>query len=270
MHSASRGSFRAALRALAEVLRADIDPQAVADEVFAVTALLDRSSALRRVLADPSRGGDAKRDLVDRVLGGKVNGEVLHVVKEAVSGRWSQARDLTDCLEVLAVDAQFAAAARHGRLDQAEDDLFRFERFVAGNEGLRTAFADRAAPAAARADLATRLLADRTGPEVITLVRQAVLAPRGRSLTATITEFLDVAARRRDRQSAVVTSAIPLDHTQRQRLATALERIYGHAVQVNVVVDPDVVGGIHVRVGDEVVDGTIVRRIEDARRAMGG
>ena len=83
-------------------------------------------------------------------------------------------------------------------------------------------------------------------------------------------QYVAAVARRREQLTAVVTAAVPLDDTQRHRLAQALSGIYGKPVQVNVILDPEVVGGIRVQVGSEVVDGTILRRLEEARRLLAG
>jgi F-type H+-transporting ATPase subunit delta len=97
-----------------------------------------------------------------------------------------------------------------------------------------------------------------------------VLAPRGRRLDQTIDEYLLRAAARRKQLTAVVTAVAPLSMDQQTRLRAVLARIYGKAVLLQVVVDPEVIGGIRIRVGDEVVDGTVLRRLDEARRHMAG
>ena len=82
-------------------------------------------------------------------------------------------------------------------------------------------------------------------------------------------EFLEIAATRREQQTATVISAVPLGEQERARLAAGLSAIYGGKVHVNTVVDPRVLGGIKVEIGDEVIDGTVIRKLDAARRAMG-
>jgi F-type H+-transporting ATPase subunit delta len=103
----------------------------------------------------------------------------------------------------------------------------------------------------------------------VTLANQAVTAPRGRRFDRTIEIYLDVAASRREQQTATVTSAVPLTDDDRNRLATGLSAIYGGKVHVNTVVDPRVMGGVKVEIGDEIIDGTVIRKLDAARRAMG-
>jgi len=107
-------------------------------------------------------------------------------------------------------------------------------------------------------------------PETWRLVRRAVQAPRGLNRDTALGGYGQVAAHRRDQLVAHVVAALPLDEAQRGRLEEALRRAYGKAVHLNVDVDPDVLGGIRVEIGDEVLDGTVVRRLDDARRRLAG
>jgi F-type H+-transporting ATPase subunit delta len=177
---------------------------------------------------------------------------------------------MTDALEDLGADAVLAAAEQEGRLDRVEDELFRFERLVAADQGLRDALINQDASTANKAALVSRLLDGKVAPEAVRLARQAVLAPRGRRFPQVIKEYLRLAARRREQLTAVVTSAIALDAAQHARLRAALSGLYGRPVFVTAVVNPELLGGVHVRIGDDVVDGTVARRLEDARRAMEG
>ncbi len=258
-------------RAVDRVLGRTVDRQQLGEDLFAATSAIDGAIALRRAVADPSRPGDAKAQLVERLFGGKVGDDALDLLKTAVSQRWSEERDLTDTLESLAVASVVAAAEADGRADQMEDDLFRFERIVAGNPGLRDALTDRRADAGSKERLVESLLEGKANPEALRLVRQAVLAPRGRRFDRVLDRYLAIAATRRDQLAATVTTAVALDEGQRERLASALSSYYnGKPVHLSIVVDPAVIGGIRVQIGDDVVDGTILRRLEAARRHLGG
>jgi F-type H+-transporting ATPase subunit delta len=97
-----------------------------------------------------------------------------------------------------------------------------------------------------------------------------VTEPRGRSLESNLEALAGAAAARRQREVATVTSATPLTEQHRERLAAALAAQLGHHVQLNVVVDPGVVGGLRVSVGDEVIDGTLANRLDEAQRRIAG
>lgn len=269
MQGVSRGSQAHVRVALQSALDSGADWARLSDDLFNFVAVMDSSHMLRRALGDPSRSGDGKRALAARLLEGKSELATVEVVSESVAQRWSNEKDLPAALEEAAVEAQVAMAQAAGRADDVEEQLFRFERTVAGTPALREALSDRRLPVERKLDVVQQLLADKAHPETIRLARQAVAAPRGRRFAQTIEFYLDVAERRRQQLSAVVTVATSLTAEQHDRLAAALGRIYLTPVLLNVVLDPLVIGGIRVQIGDEVVDGTIVRRLDEARRLMG-
>ena len=205
-----------------------------------------------------------------RVLGEQVGSAAVDVVVWAVRSRWSAPRELVDAVELLAVEAVAAAAEKARRLDTVEDELFRISRIVAGAPELRIALADLAAPVENRAALIEGLLGDQVAEETGRLVRQAVVAPRGRTFDRAVEVYGQVAADLRSRLIATVTATVPLTEEQRGRLAAALRRIYGSELHLNVQLDPELVGGIRVEIGDEVIDGTMVARLDEARRRLVG
>ncbi|MBT2675123.1 F0F1 ATP synthase subunit delta [Streptomyces sp. SD31] len=267
------GASREALAAARERLDAltdntSVDAAKLADELAAVTALLDREVSLRRVLTDPAQAGEAKAELAQRLLAGQVSGEAADLLAGMVRSRWSQSRDLVDALEELAATADLTAAQKAGTLDDVEDELFRFGRIVASNTGLRAALTDRSATTSAKGELLRSLLGGRAKATTERLVTRLVTAPRGRSLESGLESLSKLAAERRERMVAVVTSAVPLSGPQKQRLGAALAKLYGRQMHLNLDVDPEVLGGIRVQVGDEVINGSLADRIEDAGRRL--
>ncbi len=269
MQGSSRAAAAASRDAFTGALAAGADRSRLAEELFAVVGVLDGSANLRRALGDPSREGADKAALAERLFGGKVGAETLVVVKGVVNQRWSNERDLPDIIETYAVETIVAEAETSDRADRVEDELFRFERIVAADSSLRGALTDLTAPADRRGQLVSTLLEGKVAPETLTLALQAVTAPRGRRFDRTVETYLDIAASRRDQQTATVTSAVPLSDDDRARLAAGLSAIYGGKVHVNAVVDPRVMGGVKVEIGDEIIDGTVIRKLDAARRAMG-
>lgn len=269
MQGVSRGALKTARETLHRVLDSGVDWGRLSADLFGVVDVLDGHAALRRALGDPSRETEAKQDLVARLFGGKIDDGSLEVLKEASGSRWSTERDFSDAVEELAVETQFAMADAAARADDVEEQLFRFERTVAGHGDLRDRLDDRRSEAGDKATLVRRLVDGKVHPEAEALLVRAASAPRGRRFAKTIEEYLAVGERLRDQFSALVTVAGPLSQEQQERLARALERIYERRVLLQIVVDESVLGGIRVQVGDEVVDGTVLRRLEGARRAMG-
>ncbi len=268
-----RGVSRASLGTARDNLRAlerDADLSTLAGELFGMAALIDAEPRLRRSLSDPSRSGEDRAALVDAVLAGRLSGLTLDVVRGLARSHWSTARDLADATELLAVEAAVAAAEQGGRLEALEDELFRAGRVITGSPQLRSALVDRTIPLERKRRLVEALLASKVQAETLLLVDQAVTHPRGRALERVLDEYGTVVAQRRERLVARVSAAVPLTEQQRARLGATLARIYGHAVQLEVEVDPEVVGGIRVVVGEEVVDGTIASRLDDARRRLAG
>ncbi|WP_326810645.1 F0F1 ATP synthase subunit delta [Streptomyces scopuliridis] len=269
------GASREALAAARERLDAltdstSVDAAKLAEELAAVTALLDREVSLRRVLTDPAQAGEAKAELAGRLLSGQVGGPAADLVSGMVRSRWSQPRDLVDSVEELSATAELTAAQQAGSLDNVEDELFRFGRIVESSPALRAALTDRSATTTAKTGLLNGLLGGRANPATERLVVRLVTRPRGRSLEAGLETLSRLAAARRDRLVAVVTSAVPLSDGQKQRLGAALARLYGHPMHLNLDVDPEVLGGISVRVGDEVINGTVADRLEEAERRLAG
>jgi len=266
------GTSRASLAEVEERLEPlTASPQAavaLGDELFAVAGLLASQPVLRRALADPSRPADARSGLATSVLSGKVSDATSGLVAAVAAARWSSPADLGDAVEQLAVQAIVTAAEREGHLDELEDELFRFGRIVASQPELRIALTNPFASADRKRQLLTQLLTGKVTPEALRLITEAAASPLGRTLDVSLEEYARLAARRRERLVAEVHVSAPLSTEQRSRLAAALAQAYGHQVHLNVVLDPKVGGGLTVRVGDELIDGSIATRLAEARRRL--
>ena len=161
-----------------------------------------------------------------------------------VRSRWSASRDLVDALEELADSADLVAAQRDGSSGRRGGRALplRPDRGLAA-ASCAPRSADRA-PASAKTALLHTLLGGRAEPATERLVTRLVTAPRGRSLEGGLESLSKLAAARRDRMVAVVTSAVPLSDRQKQRLGAALAKLYGRRVHLNLDVDPEVLGGV--------------------------
>lgn len=271
MDSAFRRSYHGVREALDELLASPergLDLSRAAEEVWSVARVVDGNAVLRRNLADPSRDGADKAALAERLLSGKVGAGALHLARAAAAQRWSHPGDLVTALERVGVECVLAHAESQNRLPQVEDELFRFGRIIQGAPELQAALGDRRAKPAAKATLVERLLSVKAAPETVSLARQAVAGLRGRRVERALAAYLEQAADRQQQVTATVVSAVPLSPEQHDRLVDALTRQYGRQVHTNVVIDEDVVGGIRVEIGDEVIDGTVSQRLAEARRRM--
>lgn len=269
------GSTRQSTAAARERLEAltdntSVDLAALSSDLLDVTRVLDREVSLRRILTDPTTPGQAKADLVANLFTGKVGAETVDLLSGMVRSRWSAGRDLSDATEQLAAVALIIGADRANELDDVEDELFRFGRVVAGNAPLRSALTDSAASSSAKAELVRNLLGGKAKAVTVSLVTALVTQPRGRSLESGLDEYARLAAGRRGRVVALVTTAVPMSDTQKERLAASLATLAGHPVHLNLDVDPAVLGGVRVQIGDEIIEGTIAGRLDSANRSLAG
>jgi F-type H+-transporting ATPase subunit delta len=162
-------------------------------------------------------------------------------------------------------EAMFNVARSESHMAEVEDELFRFARALEGNDELRNALTDATIPVSRRQQIVEDLLGGRANPVTVSLVSMAVGTGRGRDLPAIIDLLVRMSAAEADREVAEVRSAIDLDDEQRRRLAEALERATGKSVEVKVIVDPTVMGGVVATVGDTVIDGSVKTRLEQLK-----
>jgi F-type H+-transporting ATPase subunit delta len=243
---------------------------ALADELFAVARLLDGQLTLRRALSDPAGKPGDRAALAQRVFGAKVSPLALDLIENVARQRWSRPSDLVDAFMELAIEASLEAADARGELDSVEDELFRFGRIVAADRELARILSDRKGSAQGQSALLDRLLSGRVSPVTEQLLRNVLTGPHAGNAEVAIERLSEVASRRRGRSVARVTSAVALTPAQEERLTDALGRLYGRNVELQVIVDPSVIGGLIVQVGDEVIDGSIAHRLEAAERRLAG
>ncbi len=239
----------------------------LANELFAVAAALDGSASLRRSMSDPSRSETDKAALAGAVLQG-FDPRVVELVSTLASSRWAHDGDIADAVEELGVDAALASAQARGALEKVEDEIFQLTRALVGSREARQILSDSSTAPERRRAFVAALLAGKADAVTTVLAEQATVALRGRRFVPTLGWYGDLAAQRRQRLVASVTSAVDLDKSRRKRLGELLEQAYGRAVQLNVTVDPQVIGGLRVQVGSDVVNSTVLSRLADARRRL--
>ncbi len=272
MDASSRAALVVSRERLAATTRGAAGPGllALADELFAVARLLEGQLSLRRALSDASSKPVDRAGLVRSIFGGKVSAATVDLVETVARQRWSRPLDLVEAVEVLATEAGLDAAEARGELEGVEDELFRFGRIVAGDPELSRILSDDRAPVAGKAALLDRLLSGRVSPVTEQLLRSSLTARHVGNAENRIERLSASASARRGRSVAYVTTAAPLTAAQEQRLQDVLGRIYGRTIGLQVTVDPAVLGGLVVRVGDEVVDGSVANRLEVASRRLTG
>jgi F-type H+-transporting ATPase subunit delta len=236
----------------------------LADELFSVVDLLEGSPTLRRALTDPATPTERRQALATGLFGPRIGEAALALVVEAVSKRIG-ATALLDGLERQAVRALLKTAQQADTLDEVEDQLFRFGRLVDGDAALRGAITDRSAAPERRAELVDQLLSGRAEPQTVRLAKRAIGA-RNRNFSRTLGGYIELAANTRNRVIATVRVARPLDLQQRERLQAALARQIGRDIALQEIIEPDLLGGIRVEIGAEVIEGTVAGRLDAVRR----
>jgi F-type H+-transporting ATPase subunit delta len=244
--------------------------QTLAADLYAVAGLLAGQPRLRRTLGDPSTDATTRGELLRSLLAGKVSAAAIELAGAAVEQRWSSPWDLADSLEIQANDALLSAAEQQGSLDEVEDELFRFERILDGAGALTSALDEAAVPSERRTALLRSVLSGKASPITVELLAHAVASGRKRSIELAIDDLLQASAARRNRTMARVISARELTDEQSNRLQSALSAMYGRPINVRTAVDPAIQGGLVIRVGDEVIDGTVASRLAAARAALAG
>lgn len=233
-----------------------------------VADLLDGDQVLRATLADASRVGEEKRALAEQLLAGKVPAVSLDVLGRVFAARWGSPADLVDAVEGVGTTLILMSAEAAGRIDTVEEELFRFGRAVDANASLQMALTDPANSPAAKAGIVASLLEHRASVEACALLEYLAGHLRGRRVQAAVSTLSELAAARHGRIVAEVRATLELSATQSQRLAAVLAKIHGRPVEINVIIDRGIIGGIEVRVGGEVIDSTVATRLEQARRKL--
>lgn len=259
-------------------VRAGLEPRlagadlSLAEDLFGVLAVLDSNAGLRRALTDPSRTGKDKAILVDQIIAGRISPTAASVVKDLVSERWGNARDIGDALETLAATVVISVAEQGSGvegLEQLESELYSFIQVVASNHALQRALSEAQATPESKVTLGLKLV-PQAGPAGRLLITQAVRSPRGLKPAALVERFLELVAARQQRWIADVSVTRPLTATQLERLESGLNAMYGRELKVNVKVDPSLIGGVRVSIGDEMVDSTVSTRLSELRRRLAG
>jgi F-type H+-transporting ATPase subunit delta len=267
MIGSSRESL-AALRTSLDDRRRDAGFASVPGDLLAVAGVLAQEKSLRQALADAGQPVAVRAGIAASLFGGRIAEVSQAVLGDAVSARWSSDEDLVDAVERLAAQASFSLAEDDGSLDRIEDELFAFGRAVDSSPDLQLALTNPAATAESKAALVRDLVGATAAPATTELLGYTAGHLRGRRPAAAVEELARLASDQRRQVLAEVRSAVDLSADQRTRLAAALSTLQGRQVRLNVIVDPEVVGGIVVRVGDDVIDGSVASRLEQARRAL--
>jgi F-type H+-transporting ATPase subunit delta len=263
MGSATREALANAAATLHSQSRVSL---AAGEQLLAAALLIDGAPHLRSALADDTAEDANRKGIIDALFSAYT--PVAKAVLETVAvQRWSSEDDLVEVLEELGIRAIAASAPKTLSI---EDELFAFEAAVASNAELELALGSKLGTSDGRLALVQRLLTKRFSEQTVAIVGALIAQPRGRRIGELIGYATSIVADEAGLTVATVTVAKPIGSAQLRRLVTALSEQYGRGVRINQIVDPRILGGLRVQVGDEVIDGSISNRIADLRLRLVG
>jgi F-type H+-transporting ATPase subunit delta len=241
----------------------------VETDLVAFARLLVHQVRLRKVLADPGLPPEPKRALLEDLGQGRMDDAAVELLATAAAHQRVRLRQFPELLAGLAAMAALAAAERAGELEQVESELFFAAALIEQQPQLRSALTNPGLPVANKQALLGDLLDGRVGRRTAALVDLLVELHEGHEVDTQLKAWAEAAAARRNRVVAEVRSAVELDEPRRARLAEVLTRVLGKPVVLHTYIDDAILGSVVVRVGDDLFDGSIRSRLEQAREAMG-
>ena len=264
MGSATRQALAGSRAALVELGRADLK---VAEDLLAAERIIGSSSQLRSALTDTDTDAAQKRALVEAVFGPRLVDDAVTLLLHAATSRWSDDQDFLAGIEELAY--RVAAESAPDDLD-IDAELFTFERAVASDSELELALGSKLSAPEGKTSIVDRLLAGRAAPQTLAIVRHLVQEPGGRRIGEMLRHAASVVAAQRGFDIATVTTAVPLTAAQLGRLEQGLAAQAGRRIRFDTIVDPSLLGGVRVQIGDDVIDGSVASRLSSLRQELAG
>ncbi|WP_267326493.1 F0F1 ATP synthase subunit delta [Bifidobacterium longum] len=267
---ASRIADRESRDSLAPKLRdTREDAWRIGNELFTITKVLDDSIQLERALTDPSRPVADKVAVLKELLGDNVHPMTMEIMTDLVSRRWSRARDIANAVEDFGVDAMMYYADATDATLQVSIELSELHSALLNLPVVRAKLYDYQATSEARVKLFREVFSGKTLNKVtMRLAEHATCNLRRRRYLETIQWLINKFSRHMGESMVTVTTATPLKKEQIKRLIEVYSAKVGRQVHINSVVDPTVLGGMRIQVGDEVTDNTVVAQLQNLHRKV--
>ena len=246
------------------------DAAQFSNDLFTILTVLSTSVGMRRALTDNARDAAAKAELISNLFGKNISANTQSILATAASLRWSNPSELADAIEQLAIEAECFVADKNNELEKVETELFNFAGVLTANPELRQALNTAADSDSGKVSLLESIIKGKYSNSTNNLLRHVVVLRRGRNIDATLAAYSHYVTVHRNRVVAHVKTAVALSPAQQQNLITALSKAIGKTVHINMEVDPKVLGGLSIRYGDEIIDGTVINRLAEASRALVG
>lgn len=245
------------------------DAWRIGNELFVITSLLDGNVRIERALTDVSRPLEDKVAVLSTLLGDQVHPMTMEIMTEVVRRRWSRAADIANAVEDFGVDAMMYYADATDSTLQVSIELAELHSALLNTPVVRAKLYDETVPSEARVKFFHELF-DGKGLNKVTmrLAEHATENLRRRRYLETIQWLINKLSRHMGESMVIVTTATPLKQEQIDKLIAVYSKKIGRAVHINSVVDPSVLGGMRVQVGDEVTDNTVVAQLENLQRSV--
>lgn len=259
----SRDSLAPKLRATAE------DAWRIGNELFSVTNVLDRNIRLERALTDPSRPVEDKVALLNELVGDQAHEMTMKILTDLVGRRWSRVSDIANAVEDFGVDGMMYYADATDATLQVSIELAELHSALLNLPVVRSGLSSDRAPAEARIKLLYALVGNKDLNKVtMRLAEHAACNPRRRRYLSTIHWLINKFSRHMGESMVTVTTAAPLNPEQIDKLIAVYSKRLGRPVHINSNVDPTVIGGMRIEIGDEVTDNTVVAQLQQLQRRV--
>ena len=267
---ASRIADRVSRDSLAPKLRdSGEDAWRIGNELFTITSALDHNIQLERALTDPSRPVEDKVAVVKTLIGDQAHPLVMEIMSDLVSRRWSRVSDIANAVEDFGVDGMMYYADYTNTTLQVSIELAELHSALLNLPVVRAKLYDATVSSEARVKLLYSLIGDADFTKVTKrLAEHATCNLRNRRYLQTIQWLINKFSRHMGESMVTVTTATPLSKEQVEKLIAIYSAKTGHPVHINSVVDPTVLGGMRIQVGDEVTDNTVVAQLQNLHRKV--
>lgn len=238
-----------------------------AEEILAAGRVVGDSAQLRSLLSEASTSQETKLAAMKAVFGNSVSAPALKLLSVAAGHRWSADDDLLAAMEELGFRIAADSAAKKTDI---EGELFAFGKAVASDPELELALSSKLGSADSKVQLVDRLIAGKVSPQSLAILHHLMKQPRGRRMNSLIREAVAIVADQAGFEIATVTTAKPLAAEQLTRLSSGLSASYGRPLKINQIIDPELIGGVRVQVGDEIIDGSVATKLHELRLQLAG
>lgn len=264
MGSATRGALAASRAELSSLGTVEL---ATASELFSAGRVIGESSQLISILSDSAIEAHEKGAALKAVFRSGLSETTYKLLGTIVSNRWSRQDDLLAGIEEIGLRAAAESAAAGVDIDA---ELFAFSEAVKSDSELELAVSSKLGTTESKVALVEKLLAKKVSPQTLAIVRHLMQQPRGRRIGELLRTASSIVADQANLSVATVTSATPVAAAQLARLHEGLAKSYGRELKVNLVIDPAIIGGLRVQVGDDVIDGSVASKLKELRLQLAG